>query len=180
MPATALTALIAAIFTAAVALAGVYLTNRGNAQRLAAQLDHELREKRAELVREKGEELYVLTGAWLNELATNYLRVATVMKGTLSYRDYIELTLKRGDPDYDFNRLRMLVDIYFSQLKESFARVLEARSRLNAIDLDHKRSHDRGDTDGSRFLGPYLEAQKALEAKGEEFRREIAKQVQEA
>ncbi len=55
------TAIGTAIITAMVTLIAVYLTNRGNTNRLLLQLEHERETDRKALYREKLEELYVLT-----------------------------------------------------------------------------------------------------------------------
>jgi len=60
VPAEIYIAIVTAVITAAVTLLAVFLTNRGNTNRLVLQLEHERNTKRAALQREKLEELYVL------------------------------------------------------------------------------------------------------------------------
>src|SRR5947199_72180 len=71
---TTLTALASAVVGGAVALLAVFLTNRSNTARLVLQLDHESRQRKADLLRDRGEELYELTDKWLRKFAGYYLR----------------------------------------------------------------------------------------------------------
>ncbi len=76
---TMVTALASAGVGAAVALLGVFLTNRSNTARLKIQLEHESRQRNTQLLRSRGEELYELSDKWLNKLAGYYLRRISVM-----------------------------------------------------------------------------------------------------
>jgi hypothetical protein len=172
-------ALVSACLTAVVTLTAVHLTNRGQERRLSIALDRKQRTKKSALTREKGEELYLLAGGWLDSLASNYLRKSMVMQGKLTWSEYQDLTLQ-ATALVDFNRLCMLINVYFKDLKPPFDAVLAARSVLNAVDIQHHRSYEAGDPDGTRFLIPYVAAQKALEAAGEGFKQRIAEQIHEA
>ena len=152
IPATAYVAFITALFTAGVTLLSVYLTNRGNTDRLKIQLEHDRSFKKEELYREQLEELYLLLEEWLSSLLTYYLPYMSVMKGELSYNDALDQTIDLGNSrKVNYKRLEMLIDIYFSEVKQEFALLLEKRSKAGDIMAAHKMEYKKGNLDGRQF-----------------------------
>lgn len=175
---TLLTPLLSAALGGVVALASVYFTNRSNTKRIQLQLDREEQRRKAEVRRDRGEELYMLTEQWLNGLATNYLTQASVMQGKLAYNQYLDLVISNGEKDaVNFPRIALLVDVYFPSTREAYDDVIITRTTLNKISGAHRRAYEGGEIDGTRFLKPFVEAQKALEAAGDVYKRQIVESI---
>lgn len=171
---TMLTALVSAIFGGAVALIGVFFTNRSNTDRLKLQFEHESRQRTTDLLRDRGEELYELIDKWLKMLTGNYLGLSAVMKGKLTYNQYYDLSneeIKRRS--YNFGRIEMLIDVYFPSMRSAYDKITETRDELNKIISEHKRSYRIGDIDGSKFLRPFTQGQMSIDQAGEAFKMQI-------
>lgn len=168
--------LIGVLLGSSITIFGVWLTNRSNIYQLKLQLAHKERVDRITIIQEHLEELYIQSEYWLTAYASNfYLPLITVMKGEMSYRDHRDLIIKNGkDLKFDFSRIKMIVDIYAPSLSSNYQSIIDARSRINAIVKEHEHAYESGDTDGSRFLKPFVEAQKKLEQSGQEFKQKIA------
>lgn len=122
---------------------------------------------------ERGEELYNLIDQWLLGFATNYLRLSRVMQGKLTWNQHNDLTIAQGSPKFDFTRIKLLIDLYFTELQAPYPALIEARTRLNAITIAYRKSYDEGDFDGTQFLAPFVAAQRALEANGEDLKSKL-------
>jgi hypothetical protein len=175
---TLITALASAAVGGAVALVGVYFTNRGNTARLNAQLDHEVRRRREELLRTRGEELYELIDKWLHGLFGHYLSKAFVMQGKLTYDQALDLDLKNGKSSSgNFGRIEMLIDVYFPTLRQQYNLVISHREATNKHVIAHKLSYEKGQVDGTKFLQPFNTDQLALENAAEKLKAMIIEQV---
>jgi len=168
---TMLTALSSAFLGGGVALLGVFLTNRSNTDRLRIQLEHESQQKKADLLRSRGEELYELSEKWLNMFAAYYLRRSFVMQGKLTYNQCLDMDIEEGNKaSGNFVRIVMLVDVYFPATRTAHEEITKAREELNKIEITFKRAYESGDTDGGQFLAPYVRCQKTIEQAGENFK----------
>ncbi len=175
---TLITTLSSAAVGGSVALIGVYLTNKGNAARLNAQLVHQSNSERAELLRARGEELYELIDKWLNSLFVYYMVKASVMQGKLSYNQGLDIELKNGEESRgNFGRIQMLIDVYFPTSREHYDRVVSLREAANRHVLLHKRAYERGETDGTVFLKAFTTDQLSLEAAAEKLKEAVIVQV---
>jgi hypothetical protein len=171
---TMLTALSSGVVVGAVTLFGVFLTNRSNTARLKMQLENESQQRRAELLRGRGEELYELTDKWLKSLGGYYLRRTFVMQGKLTYNQCFELDIKEGEKEsFNFGRIEMLIDVYFPTTRSAYDKIIEGRTALNKVGTAHKRAYEGGDIDGSPFLTPYVQCQHAIEQAGETFKMQV-------
>ena len=109
-----LLALCTAGITALVTLVAVYLTNRGNNDRLRIQLSHDRDSKNEAVRREKLEELHVLSQQWSICLFNHLMPYFRVMEGEIDYNKALDMTIESGkNSTNEFYRLRMLVEIYF-------------------------------------------------------------------
>lgn len=175
---TLITTLTSAGVGGAVALVGVYLTNKGNTARQDVQLAHQTQIERAELLRARGEELYELIDKWLNNLFGYYMVKASVMQGKLSYNDGLDLELKNGKTNSgNYGRIQMLIDVYFPAIREQYDCVLSLREATNKYVFLHKRAYERGETDGTAFLKPFTDNQLSLEAAAEKLKEAVIAQV---
>jgi len=175
---TLLTSLLSAAVGGVVALASVYFTNHSNTQRVQLQLDREEQRRNADVRRDRGEELYMLTEQWLNGLGVNYLNQTFVMQGKLTYNQYLDLVISNGEKNaVNFPRIALLIDLYFPNTRKAYDDVISIRTTLNKISGAHKRAYEGGDIDGARFLTPFVEAQKTIEAAGEAYKRQIVESI---
>jgi hypothetical protein len=175
---TMLTALTSAVAGGAVALLGVFLTNRSSTARLKVQLEHELRQRTTDLLRGRGEELYELTDKWLITFAKNYLSLSAVMQNKITYNQHYDLTIEEGKKSFqEYGRIEMLIDVYFPSTRPAYDKIIEARDELNNVINAHKRSYKNGDIDGYKFLKPFIQSQKSIEQAGVVFKMQILESI---
>jgi hypothetical protein len=127
---------------------------------------------------ERGEELYGMIDKWLNGLADNYLNLSFVMQGKLTYNQYMDIMIKKGEAPYDFSRIELLIDLDFPALRIDYDNVIEARTALNRIATAHKHAYSDGDIDGTKFLQSYVAAQKSIEALGSTLKKRLVQIIQ--
>jgi hypothetical protein len=152
----------------AIAVFSVWLTNRSSAARERLKLDHDAAQRNAQLLRERGEELYVLVDKLLNEVAAYYIGRDSVMQGKLSYNQCLEMEIaSRKENPVNFSRVRLLIEVYFPTAREAYARTAGEREKFDKIAREHRRAYETGDLDGRRFLVPFNEAMKSINAAGE-------------
>src|SRR4030042_5226222 len=96
IPSQAWVVLITEILTSALTLISVWLTNRSNNQRLKIQLEHERKKRNEELLRDRLEELYVLSNKFLDRLVSRYVPYRAVMMGQISYDQALDMALEHG------------------------------------------------------------------------------------
>lgn len=172
VPVAAWIGLAGVVFGSLLTTFGVWLTNRSNLVRLIKQLEHEDRRVHGRNSKERLEELYILTSAWLSGFFQNYLYLMNVMKGLTSYDEYQNALLANGQ-SVDFSRIEMIVGVYGENIIASYNEILNARSKLNVIIYEHKFAYDRGES-GEKFMAEFDRAQKVLEDKCEAFKVEVA------
>jgi hypothetical protein len=138
-PPAAWLALIGVLLGSALAIFGSWLTNRSNLKSLKIQLAHQTQSERQRIHRERLEELYVLSGNWVNAMLSHTISLLSVMEGKLDYNQHLEMFLADDQyKQYDYNRVEMIVDIYGADLKQCYADILKARERLNEITALHR------------------------------------------
>lgn len=170
-------AIISSIITATVTLLAVFFTNRGNTDRLLLQLEHERKTQKNTLHREKLEELYVLAIKYKKLLGSNCLPYLDVMEGRLNYNQALDITIENGiNEANDFDRLQMLIDIYFPKLVKPFENLLVARDKLNEILGLHKKEYKQGNIDGRKFVKPTIAALDLIDKAGDKLKNEIIAQ----
>ena len=173
-------ALLAAALTATVTLLAVHLANRGNLSRLTLQLQHEVESRRKELYQKKLEELYVLASVYGKSLASHYFPYLTAMEGRISYNEALDMTVdKLADLGHDFDRLEMLVNVYFPSIEEVFVRLLECRSRANEIVGAFKSEYQRGRIQDAKAANRLLRAMTDIETQSRELKAAISSMSKE-
>ncbi len=176
---TILMTLLSAASGGAVALISVFLTNRSNTKRLKMQFDHESIQRKTELLRSRGEELYELTEKWRNAFFGYYLRRSGVMQGKLTYNQCLDMDIKDGKEasSYNFSRIEMLVDVYFPDARPAYDKMMASRAELNKVELAYRRAYEDGDIDGTHFLTPYIQCQKTVEKAGDDFQAKVLEYI---
>jgi hypothetical protein len=151
------------------ALGGVYLNNRKQSS-----------QRNTELRRDRGEELYSTVVEWLDGLFHFSIRRCGVMRGEITYNECIDQDIewaksKKTAPI--IMRFEMLIDVYFPSTRAAYDRVVQMRSNLNEIESNFKRTYMNGYTNGSTFLGPYLDAQRQIEEAGKELLKQVIVEI---
>ena len=155
--------ILTALITAFVTLLAVYLTNEANYKKLLLQRDLERELKLKDIHREKLEELYCLSNSWIKNHVANWSPYYQVMLGELEYNDALDLTIKHFEKNtLDYNRIDMLISLYFNSLKNEFEILTKARDSVNKIWSEHKREYKKGNIDGLEFAKPFLDEQKSF------------------
>lgn len=155
IPATIYTAILTAIVTASATLIGVLIAQKGGIKRLQLSLDHERNTKKNDLLRERIEELYFLSSQYATHLFSHYLPYLSVMNNHLTYNQALDQTIEQGKKlKYDFNRIEMIIDLYFPIIREPYEGLLQQRDRANEILASHKKGYKEGDFYGKKYIKP--------------------------
>lgn len=123
--------LASAILAAAVALLGVHLTNLNNRRTEEDRFARNHKAEREIFKRQKLEELYLLFSKWdadllqLGYLYHNAIRGEISEEKALLYAHNNKISGKD-----DLQRITMLLDLYFSQLRTDFDTVLDSRGKV--------------------------------------------------
>lgn len=147
-------AIFTTILTASVTLLTTYLSNKANTQRMKMQLQHERLSVKQDQLHEKLEELYVTSKKWFLCIDGYFLIFKSALFGKSSMEEaevsFLEHARKQ---DIDYQRLEMLLELYFPQLKEQFSHVLTANEELKGIVRQYKFQPEKTETDGSHYAG---------------------------
>ena len=126
-----LVALATALLTAVVTLTSVFLTNLGQRKTDKAKFERNKEAERIVFKREKLEELYLLFSKWdadMVSLSYFYLQVIT---GKAQEEDALVSARKNQLSEKDYlQRILMMVNLYFPELKDHFDGVLGARENV--------------------------------------------------
>lgn len=115
------------------ALGAVFLTNR------AQNFRHD-----ADIVRDRGEELYSAIVEWLDGLFAYYFRRSFVMQGKITYNECLEQDIEWGNKKQTpptMLRMEMLLDVYFPKLRPAYDEVIRLRTALNRVEGAFRRRY---------------------------------------
>jgi hypothetical protein len=126
----------------------------------------------------KLEELYLLFKNWASNIEIIYINHTRAMKGDISYQAMLDMEIERFDKNaLNFNRLVMLIDLYFPKIKPAYERVIDARTKSNQFMLEYGNQCAAGNTDGENFLAPFLDAQNKFSQEVKRVIKIIAEQT---
>lgn len=163
-------AFVAGILT----LGATLLSNHHNRETLAQQERSAAKKSRTAALRERGEELYVSVDKFSKAVCTAYLPLFSVMRGRISYNEYLELFNKSNpSSEYDASRLQMLVAVYFSQSEPAYNDMQSALRVVNRVVHDFEQAYRSG-RNGELFIEPLSEAQRIFDNKAECLKECIA------
>ncbi len=75
---------------------------------------------------ERAEELYVESKKYLNAIYVRHLQYLKVMDGSLTLDQANDLFIQNNsNPDYDHNRVTMIIDMYFPDLQKTFNEIMK-------------------------------------------------------
>src|ERR1019366_6406764 len=138
---TLIAALSSVLVGSLLTLLSSHFTNRSAEKRLQKQLQHEADQRQQELLRTRGEELYTLTSTWLKMIATHHIRKTYVMLGNITYDQALDLEVKDDKHLLDFERIGLLVDVYFPSARSAYDAVLAVRDERNEIEMTFDRDY---------------------------------------
>ncbi|OCH07264.1 hypothetical protein A6E10_19445 [Aliivibrio fischeri] len=139
-------AIAAALLSSGLTLLGVFISNQSSYKRLKLTLDHEQKIKVEDRKVERLEELYVHSKRYLNTTVTYFFPYISVMKNEMTYNDALDQTIEIKT-NYDPERVYLIMDMYFSSLRDDFKKVEEARDACHTILLDFKNGYKQGHFD---------------------------------
>ncbi|BAV33754.1 hypothetical protein SCL_1443 [Sulfuricaulis limicola] len=126
-----LVALVTALLTAAVTLASVFLTNLNQRKTEEAKFERNKEAEHTVFKREKLEELYLLFSKWDADLMSLSYFYLSVMTGEAQEEDALVSASKNQLSEKDcLQKILMMVNLYFPELKDSFNEVLDARENV--------------------------------------------------
>ncbi len=143
IPPNAWVAFFTALFTSFLTLMGVKLTNASNHQRLRIQLEHERQLKKEEILRDRIEKLYVEAKKYMIGIFNYFLPYGQVMKGEIDFNQALDMTIDYK-ANYNPERVLLIMDMYFPEVKSAFAEVEKVRDELNHIIHLFKEDYKRG------------------------------------
>ena len=124
-------ALATALLTAAVTLISVFLTNLSQRKTEEAKFERNKEAEYTVFKREKLEELYLLFSKWDADLVSLSYFYLSVMTGEAQEEDALVSAKKNQLSEKDYlQRILMMVNLYFPELKDYFDEVLDARENV--------------------------------------------------
>ena len=134
IPSQAWMVLAAAIVSSIIAFLGVLLSNIGNNKRLKIQLEHEQKVKQEEQTRERIETLYLLSERNHREDVKLFVKMYVDMDKTLKIS--FEEDKNKVYEFCDADKICMLVNLYFHELKIDLDKITELRDTAHSIWAD--------------------------------------------
>lgn len=166
---------------AGVALLAVYLTNKNQLRRLEIQLGSDKTEKSSQLRREKVETLYLDASKWIKYVYFVFLETASAMDGKRELKDIDSAHLDREKKQIEFDpdRIRMIVHLYFPEALQAYEALEVSRNRLAMVMADFRREYydalEQGRRiDGKKNLSQFLTDLKVFDACGERFLKKVS------
>jgi hypothetical protein len=167
-----------AFITAFATLSGVFLSNQSQKERYELQINNEKSLKNNELLREKLEELYLLFNAWSTHIEIVYINQTRGMAGDLDHEAVLDLEIQIGKEVTDnFGRIKMLIDLYFPNLRDEYNIVDQAKSSANEIMLEYRNNCFDEKYDGKRFVQVFLSRQREFSETANNLQKLIAQQA---
>lgn len=162
--------LVGSIFT----LIGAWVTNRANNQRLQIKFKYENKIRQEIILREKLEDLYLVSHKYFNTLLSHQLPYRQVMEGELTFNQALDLVIELGaKKDFEPQRVTMLIHMYFPELKNDYNKILKIRDNLAAITNGYKEQYKTGNIDGSQWLDLFQPEIELLAEKTTQFEEKL-------
>ncbi|MCY1523313.1 hypothetical protein D9M68_582060 [compost metagenome] len=122
-----------------IALLTAYATNRANAVRERERHDRDMAKHREEMLRSRGEELYILFDQWSTDLQAHAYLHGSWISGRISRNEALEMVEKNIPPGRAIGRIELLTAAYFPTVKRYLAKFLKARDAANYIVGEQER-----------------------------------------
>jgi len=106
------------------------------------------------LKKERLEELYILLDHWSSSFSIHGSNLLSVMNNDITYNQYLDL-LSNKKNNFEFHRIKMLVNIYAKELDVYYQEVLDTSGKANKIQTKFKFEYENGNTVGQDFINTY-------------------------
>ncbi|MBI5048780.1 MAG: hypothetical protein HZB54_07530 [Deltaproteobacteria bacterium] len=104
------------------------------------------RKDERQLLRQKLEELNLAMLRFCTQLDTNFLPYISVMTGNITYNQALDIVLNSKDTEKNYDKISMIVNIYFPQLSSNLENIHTARGAGNEVIHDFKRFYESAGT----------------------------------
>jgi hypothetical protein len=131
----------------------------------------EEKSKKENLLREKLEDLYLLSEEYFNYKSRHYLTYIGVMEGNITMNQALDMQIEMGDSSNknDPRKMQMLIDLYFHTLKDQYEIIVKQNETMNRVANDFKEQYKTGDFNGEKHLAIYLDTYKKIIIEEEKF-----------
>ena len=155
---------------------GVHLTNRASLKNLRVQLVYEDRCHRAEVRRERLEELYSLVSEWNKVMFSSFLEAKLVLEGHVDYNHYLDRLIQLEKPKGHLERLELIMHAYASEQVPILSEPYKFRDAMSGLMQEFKAGYLRGES-SERFVSPYRELILAFNEQCDSLRVGIATEL---
>lgn len=155
---------------------GVYLTNRANLKNLRVQLGHEEKRHRAEVRRERLEELYSLLSEWNKVMVSHFLEAKLALEGHVDYNQYLDRLILLEKPKGNLERMELIANAYAVEHAPVLNEARKFRDAASGLMQEFKAAYRRGET-GDRFVEPCRELMLAFNERCELLQAGIAEEL---
>ncbi|MBE0374751.1 hypothetical protein PFLA_a3651 [Pseudoalteromonas flavipulchra NCIMB 2033 = ATCC BAA-314] len=105
-------------------------------------------------------------------MVSYYLPYRQVMEGELTYNQALDLTLE-GNYSHNPERVFLIMDMYFPELRESFTMVEKSNTKIREIQNAFKLQYKQGNPSGRNWLPMFQDALEALSSSAKNFEEHV-------
>ena len=125
--------------------------------------------------REKLEQLFLAHSAFARQLGAGWLPYISVMQGAISYNDALDMVRKPPGDDRPYDKMEMLVAIYFPELGKELKKLLQIRDRSAESIARHKEVYKSRGPHRTPERDVLLNIMSDLDVHESEFRRQMVR-----
>jgi hypothetical protein len=123
---------------------------------------------------EKGEELYALISQWSQSLLANCLPFLMVMRGRITMSDALDINSKNPLPaGFQFERIEMLIDVYFPSARYHYEKCIAARTALNRVYANFDQAARNSSLGMEAHIDPYVSAQNDFNSASSQLKKSV-------
>lgn len=151
--------ILASVITGLVALLAVFITNRFNLEKLRLEHAIDSDKTKSEVLRDRGEELYVGLSQWIEETSKIHLGLAGVMTGNYGYKEFLVEVEKTNEKlSLGLSRLEMIVNIYFPEVANEYTDLTAAGREASGIMLKYDLKRGKAGFDSTEIYQQLCDA----------------------
>jgi len=130
------------------------------------------RKDETQLLRQKLEELNLAILRFCTQLDTTFLPYISAMTGKLTYNQALDIVLNSKDTEKNYDKIAMIVNIYFPQLSSNLENIHKARDAGNEVIHDFKRFYESEGSHSQQHYQKMIEVINLLEKAESDFKKE--------
>ena len=163
------------LFALAGVAAGGILTHFLSLRREREARDHVLIRERLRIMQDRGEELYSLLHQWSQLSTAPFFFYRQVMAGEIDYNDALDaIAISHDKLRGPFERIWMIIDVYYPQLKSGFDAVRDDITISNTIEADFRKGYKSGQLESSEHKASFEAFLVRAERKMKETKTQLA------